>query len=135
MYLVLFRSVLPISLLLIGCASQQQTSSKNILDLAIKEYFKSDYSSKLNSNKELTLAWVTDNSAGVPVLKYTIWNTSKEVLVYSGSAIRGKVDWLDNSTIVVDDYPGIINDESPLYRYKINVLTKVKSALNESNSF
>ena len=83
----------------------------------------------------MTLSWITDESTGTPVLKYAIWNLNSRELIYKGSAIRGKVDWLDAKTIIVDDYPGIIKDDSPLYRYKINVLTKVKTILNENNAF
>ena len=53
--------------------------------------------------------------------------------MYSGSAIRGKVEWLDNTNLRVDDYAGIASEGGQVYRFKIDVLTKVKKAIGNED--
>lgn len=126
--------ILLLGFISLSCQSQRQKSSDD-LNSTIKQYFQAEYTSKTNENTLLTLAWITSDKGGTPVLKYAVWNNKSEEIIYEGTAIRGKVEWLDDYSILVVDYPGIINDESQLYRYKINIKTKVKTILNESSTF
>ena len=91
-----------------------------------------EYTVENNSKGNLQLTWNTKDSGGTPVLKYAVWDLEKAEMIYSGTAIRGEVSWLSDTVLEVYDYPGIINDENPLYRYKIDINTKVKTPIREA---
>ena len=119
-------------ILLYGCGVQK-TGSKSELSKEISSFLGDNYQSASNDSGNMILAWKMLEEAGTPILKYAVWETETRKLVYSAKAIRGKVSWLENDALEVYDYPGIIDDENPLYRYKIDLNTKSKTPLSEKN--
>ena len=125
--------VLATTATLLSCGSQK-SSNRNLTN-SIESTLGAEYSTEKNSSGNLLLAWKLENNNETPVLKYAIWDLESDEKIYSGSAIRGKVTWIDEINIEVYDYPGIIDEASPLYKYKINLRTKVKTAIHENEKF
>lgn len=121
-----------IALLFIACGTQKTTPPAK-LETSIKDFMGQEFSSEKNSTNNLLLTWTVNNTNDTPVLKYAVWNIATGDKVYSGAAIRGKVSWLTEMTLELYDYPGIIDDNNPLYRYKIDLTTKTRTALGEKN--
>ena len=128
---VLHYTLFSFAVLLISCSSQKQ--HKGNLGIEITKFMEGEYKSVNNDNDSLMLTWNTRDNNSIPVLKYAVWNLKTGERIYSGTAIRGKVSWLSDSELELYDYPGIIDDDNPLYRYKIDLNTKTKTALREEN--
>ena len=125
--------ILSISLILFSNCSTQKSVGDNELDKSIMALLGGEYMQQNNSTDELVLAWRMRENDGTEVLNYAVWNKATGEQLYSGTAIRGKVKWLSEWSLEVYDYPGIIDDQNPLYRYKIDLKTKRKTALSEEN--
>lgn len=119
--------------LLISCNSQK--SSKSIppekLASKIEKKLGSDAKKVNNFDNTHVLASKEDNTSGTLVLRYGVWLISSGELVYAGSAIRGSVKWLDNTSLLVEDYPGIVDGDKSNFTFKIDITTKIKTPINE----
>ncbi len=121
-------------LLFIGCKSSSTGSSAATtaqINQKITQKLGDSFTTSNNTQNTYVLAWKEDRSSGTMVLRYGVWSLSSAELVYAGSAINGKVTWLDNESLLVDDYPGIIDGDKQTYQYKIDLKTKTKIPLNE----
>ena len=98
---------------------------------AIEKKLGPDATKANNYNNTHVLAWNEDNTSGTLVLRYGVWVISSGEQVYAGSAIRGSVKWLNNTSLLVEDYPGIIDGEHGSFKFKIDLTTKVKTPLDE----
>jgi len=115
-----------------SCSSQKQLSAIKV-DEVISEFLGSPFESETNSSNDLVLAWRLDKRNKPEILRYAVWEVKSGQQIYSGTALQGKVKWLDEMSLEVHDYPGIIDDQNPLYRYKIDLKTKSKTPLSEEN--
>jgi hypothetical protein len=84
-----------------------------------------------NFNNTYVLGWREDRSSGTLVIRYGVWEIKTANLIYAGTALRGSVKWLDNTSLLVEDYPGTVNDGSNKYKFKVDLTTKVKTPLYE----
>ena len=119
--------------LLISCNSQKSSKSMSPEKVAsaIEKKLGPD-ATKVNSfDNDHILAWTEDKSSGTLVVRYGVWVISSGELVYAGSAIRGSVKWLDNTSLLVEDHPGIVDGEKNNFKFKIDLTTKIKTPLNE----
>ena len=119
--------------LLISCNSQKSSKSMSPEKLAsaIEKKLGPDATKANNFNNTHVLAWKEDKTSGTLVLRYGVWIILPGELVYAGSAIRGSVKWLDNTSLLVEDYPGIVDGEQSNFKFKIDLTTKVKTPLDE----
>ena len=119
--------------LLISCNSQKSSKSMSPEKLAsaIEKKLDPDATKTNNFNNTHVLAWTEDNTSGTLVIRFGVWLISSGELVYAGSAIRGSVKWLDNTSLLVEDYPGIVDGEQSNFKFKIDLTTKVKTPLDE----
>jgi hypothetical protein len=84
-----------------------------------------------NYDNTYVLSWREDSSSGTLVIRYGVWEIKTAKLIYAGTALRGSVKWLDNTSLLVEDYPGTVNDGSQKYKFRIDLTTKIKTPLNE----
>ena len=84
-----------------------------------------------NFDNTYVLAWREDDTSGTLVIRYGVWAIISGELLYADSAIRGSVKWLDNTSLLVEDYPGIIDGEQQNFKFKIDLNTKIKTPLHE----
>ena len=114
--------IVSLVLFLDACNSQKVKESAR-LNKVITEFMGEGFESAANASQSLLLTWVSHETNETPILTYAVWDIQKAEKIYSGTAIRGKVAWLDDMSLELYDYPGIIDDNNPLYRYKIDLIT------------
>jgi hypothetical protein len=84
-----------------------------------------------NFNNTYVLAWTKLDRSAQPLLRYGVWDKKSAELVIAGTAVDGKVEWLDNTTLIIEDYSDIKDDKSPPNRYKIDINTQVRIPITE----
>ena len=122
-----------ILVLFISCNSQKtgKTTSPDKLDSIIEKKLGSGVKKENNFDNTFVLAWNEDNSSGTLVIRYGVWVITSGELLYADTAIRGNVKWLDNTSLLVEDYPGIVDGEQRNFKFKIDLTTKIKTPLHE----
>lgn len=122
-------------ILLAGCKSQQSSTKDNsdALTLSITKKLGGMAERQNNFNKTHVLAWSKVDRSAQPMLRYGVWEISSAELILAGSAVDGKVVWLDNTTLLVDDYKGLEGTDSPANRYKIDINTQVRVPIMSSS--
>ena len=91
-----------------------------------------DNTSRINNyDNTYVLGWREDNSSGTLVVRYGVWEIKTGILIYNNTALRGSVQWLDNTSLLVEEVPGIVDGESRNFKFKIDLNTKVKTPLHE----
>lgn len=126
-YLLLLHLVLTMSC---GTQNTGSTSYPDKLNSLITKKLGKEASQENNFDKTFVLAWSEDNRSGTPIIRYGVWVIATGELKYAGTAIRGNVKWLDNTSLLVEDYPGIDDGDNQEYKYKIDVNTKIKTPLH-----
>ena len=116
-------------LLLVSCKSQQATTTVGISNTIEKKLGQGAFE-KNNFNNTYVLGWQDDDSNGTLVVRYGVWEINTGVLIYANTALRGSVQWLDNTSLLVEEVPGTIDDGTKNYKFKIDVTTKVKTPIN-----
>lgn len=121
------------TLVLISCKTQQVNLkfSADQLTKQIETKLGEEYQTKNNNADTYVLGWREDNSSGTLVIRYGVWDIGTGVLIYNNTALRGSVQWLDNTSLLVEEYPGIIDGENQNFKFKIDLNTKVKTPLYE----
>ena len=119
--------------LLISCNSQKSSKSLSPEKLAsaIEKKLGPKVTKANSFDNTHILAWTEDKSSGTLVIRFGVWVISSGELVYAGSAIRGSVEWLDNTSLLVEDYPGIVDGDQSNFKFKIDITTKIKTPINE----
>jgi len=127
------NTLLIIILVLAGCKSQQGNQSVSEEQLVNKIETKLGENPILinNFDASFVLAYREDKSSGTLVIRFGVWVISTGELIYAGTAMRGKVEWLDNESLLVEDYPGIVDENNPVAKFKIDLKTKIKTPLHE----
>ena len=118
---------------LLGCKTQQVKTvvSTDQLSNSIEKKLGNNTSRINNYDNTYVLAWREDNSSGTLVVRYGVWEIKTGILIYNNTALRGSVQWLDNTSLLVEEVPGIIDGESRNFKFKIDLNTKVKTPLHE----
>jgi hypothetical protein len=121
------------TLVLISCKTQQVNLkfSADQLTKQIGTKLGEEYQTKNNNAGTYVLGWREDNSSGTLVIRYGVWDITSGALIYANTALRGSVQWLDNTSLLVEEYPGIIDGENQNFKFKIDLNTKVKTPLYE----
>ena len=121
------------TLVLISCKTQQVNLkfSAEQLTKQIGTKLGEEYQTKNNNAGTYVLGWREDNSSGTLVIRYGVWDITSGALIYANTALRGSVQWLDNTSLLVEEYPGIIDGENQNFKFKIDLNTKVKTPLYE----
>jgi hypothetical protein len=121
------------TLVLISCKTQQVNLkfSADQLTKQIGTKLGEKYQTKNNNADTYVLGWREDNSSGTLVIRYGVWDITSGALIYANTALRGSVQWLDNTSLLVEEYPGIIDGENQNFKFKIDLNTKVKTPLYE----
>ena len=124
--------LLIVILLVASCKSQKSSgiNNDNLDDLIVKKLGTNTNKTK-NFNGNYILAWAEDNTSGTRLIRYCVWELEKGELIYAGTALRGNVKWLDNTTLLVEELPGIVDSEQQNYKFKIDLNTRVKVPLIE----
>ena len=119
---------------LICCKTQQVNKVFSVEQLAKKIALKlgENYQTKNNSADNYVLGWREDKSSGTLVIRYGVWDIKTGALIYANTALRGSVQWLDNNSLLSEEYPGTVDDGQQNYKFKIDLNTKVKIPLNEN---
>ena len=119
--------------LVISCSSQKtsKTTSPDKLVSEIEKKLGSEIKRENSFDNTHVLAWKEDNTSGTLVIRYGVWLISSGELIYAGSAIRGSVKWLDNTSLLVEDYPGIVDGDQTNFTFKIDINTKIKTPIRE----
>lgn len=126
--------VLTILVLVSGCKSQKTISGGKLLSeivMAIGD----DYQTVENSNHTFMLAWAEDISSGTKVIKFGVWEIATGIQVYKDSIIEGKVQWMNDTALYLEDAKGIVDEGTQIIQYKIDLLTKTKTRLNGKVDF
>ena len=121
--------VLLVSVVVSGCRTQKAVSSDN-LKAGIEEKLEGDYKSVSNSSNTKVLAWEEDNSSGTKVIRFGVWEITSGNQVYYGSIIQGKVEWLSDTVLYLEDSKGIVVNGRQIFKYKLDLLTKKKTIIN-----
>ncbi len=125
-----------IILLITGCRSAQKAAdgrlSADQLAKKIATKLGDDYQQAENYDHTMILAWREDTSSGLRIVRFGVWRLSNGELVYAGTGKNGKVEWLDNTHLLLEDYPGIVDGDKQQYRYKIDLTTQTKIPIDES---
>ena len=116
-------------ILLVSCKSQQATTAADISN-SIEKKLGQGANEKNNFDNTYVLGWRDDDSNGTLVVRYGVWDIKTGALIYANTALRGSVQWLDNTSLLVEEVPGTVDDGSKNYKFKIDVNTKVKTPIN-----
>lgn len=119
---------------LICCKTQQVSKvfSADQLSKQIEIKLGENYQTINNNTDTYVLGWREDKSSGTLVIRYGVWDIKTGVLIYANTALRGSVQWLDNTSLISEEYPGTVDDGHQNYKFKIDLNTKVKIPLNEN---
>ncbi len=130
------KNCLLVTLLVIVSCKAQKTSriTNDGLDNLIAKRLGTVVSKTNNFDGSYVLAWSEDNQSGTPIIKYGVWVIETGELIFANTAIRGNVKWLDNTSLLVEDYPGIVEGDRQNYKFKIDLKTKVKIPLYEKEN-
>jgi len=122
-------------IMLAGCKAQQAGSSeaKDDVTTSINKKLGAFADRQNNFNNTYVLAWTKLDKSAQPLLRYGVWNIKSAELVLAGTAVDGKVEWLDNTTLIVEDYDGIRDDNTLPNRYKIDIKTQVRIPITEQS--
>ena len=124
-----------VMLIFASCKSQNLGShAGDKLDDKMARKLGSNMTKTKNFEGNYTLAWAEDRKSGTPLLRYGVWESETNELIYAGTALRGKVEWLDNNSLLVEEYPGIVEHGKQNYKFKIDLNSKVKSPLYEAEN-
>jgi hypothetical protein len=120
------------TLVLISCKTQQANLnfSADQLTKQIGTKLGEKYQTKNNNTVTYVLCWREDNSSGTLVIRYGVWDINTGVLIYANTALRGSVQWLDNTSLLSEEYTGTVDDGHQNHRFKIDLNTKVKIPFN-----
>jgi len=134
--MIFFKNYILILLLLfIGCKTQKTGSvSIDKLDSIIAKKLGADNTKSKNFEGSYILAFSDENNGGTTIIRYGVWEISSGELIYAGTAVRGNVKWLDNTTLLVEDYPGIVEEGRQNYKFRVDLNTKVKTPVYESEN-
>ncbi|MEN8248084.1 MAG: hypothetical protein ABFS32_04075 [Bacteroidota bacterium] len=124
-----FIIILSMVLILVSCKTQKSIYSV-VLTSDIKDKIGTPYSTVNNSGNEYVLAWNEDNSTGTTVVHFGVWEINTGDEIYQGTAIKGKVEWLNETALYLEDYKGIVENGVQIFKYKIDLLTKKKTTLH-----
>jgi hypothetical protein len=119
--------------LIFGCSSQKTgntVSSKKLTHL-LERKLGNKINKEDNFDKTYVLAWNEDTESGISIIRYGVWVIATGELLYAGSAIKGSVVWLDNKSLLVEDYPGIVDGEEQKFKFKVDLETKIKTPIYE----
>jgi hypothetical protein len=116
-----------------ACKSQQGNKeiSATKLSQRMEQKLGKELTSVNNFDNTYVLSWGEDSSDGTLVLRYGVWIIKTGELLYAGTAISGKVEWLNNTSLLLEEYPGIIDEDNPNYKFKIDLITKIKMPLHD----
>ena len=119
--------------MLASCKTQQVKNivSADHLTRNIEKTLGNNFSQINNYDNTYVLGWREDNSSGTIVIRYGVWEIKTGVLIYNSTALRGSVQWLDNTSLLVEDYPGTVDDGKQNYKFKIDLKSKIKTPLNK----
>ena len=120
-------------IVLASCKTQQVKNivSADHLTRNIEKTLGNNFSQINNYDNTYVLGWREDNSSGTIVIRYGVWEIKTGVLIYNSTALRGSVQWLDNTSLLVEDYPGTVDDGKQNYKFKIDLKSKIKTPLNK----
>ena len=122
--------------LIAGCRSAQKATDSRLpadqLARKITAKLGEDYQQAENYDHTMVLAWREDTSPGLRIVRFGVWRLSNGELVYAGAGKNGKVEWLDNTHLLLEDYPGIVDGDQQQYRFKIDLTTQTKIPIDES---
>lgn len=131
------RSIKTISvgviIVLASCKTQpvSKTISGDQLTQRIEKKLTPNANRENNYDNTYVLGWREDESNGTLVIRYGVWKIKTAELIYAGTALRGSVKWLDNTSLLVEDYPGTVDDNNQNFKFKIDLKSKVKTPLHE----
>lgn len=120
-------------IVLASCKTQQVKTviSADQLTNNIEQKLGNNHSQTNNYDNTYVLGLREDASSGTLVIRYGVWEIKTGNLIYAGTALRGSVQWLDNSSLLVEDIPGTVDDGKQRYKFKIDLNTKIKTPLND----
>jgi hypothetical protein len=123
--------LLPI-IIFLACKAQQSgnEASNSQLNRKIVNKIGYEFNSANNFDDSMVLSWTESDSNGTLLLKYGVWIIETGELLYYDTAIGGKVEWLDNNSLIVTETPGITDEDNQHYKYKIDLNTKIKIPLD-----
>jgi len=120
--------ILGVFLNLLSCVIRNNTLS---IDKDLYEKIElvqgSPFEQSLNTKGSFLLIWKLDEASGVPITKYSIWNTDTHNQQYSGSFRCREIHWLDNTHLLFEEIPGIVDQNNLNFQYKIDVIEKTKT--------
>jgi len=112
----------------IGCSNLNRINSidRSLYD-KIDQVQPPPYEQSLSTDGAFLLVWVEDSSSGTLMTRYIVWNTKTHDQQYKGSFRGSHITWLDNSHLLVEVVPGIVDESNKNFHYKINVIDKTKT--------
>lgn len=116
----------------IGCKSLQGDLNESITN-KIQEELGDNYTMKQNDNGTYVLAWKDKILTGTRVVHFVVFEVGSGRLIFNDTGIQGKVEWVDNTTLYLEDYKGIVENGAPVYKYRINLKSRKKTVWNENS--
>lgn len=127
--------LLMILILFLGCKAQNTSSvSKEKLYSIIAKKLGDANEQTKNFDGSYVLAFAEENNGGTAIIRYGVWVINSGELIYTGTAIRGNVKWLDNTSLMVEDYPGIVEEGRQNYKFRVDLNTKVKTPVYDNEN-
>lgn len=123
-----------------GCSASQKTFTEQevlLKKLAIEKYG-AVFNLLYNTEKSYSVV-VSQRKASLqepnPVLRFFVYNMTKEKIVFEDNVAGGKITWINNQQIEISVTPGAISTElnNNNYGYIYNVKMNTKAKINSSS--
>jgi len=127
-------SFFAVIILMAGCKTQQINTPITSAELTsnLEKKLGQGANQKNNFEDTYVLGWREDNTSGTLVVRYGVWEVKTGALIYANTALRGSVQWLDNNSLLVEEYLGTVDDGKQNHKFKIDLNTKIKIPLSEN---
>jgi hypothetical protein len=121
-------------ILLASCKTQQLNTPITSAELTsnLEKKLGQGANQKNNFDDTYVLGWREDNTSGTLVVRYGVWEIKTGALIYANTTLRGGVQWLDNNSLLVEEYLGTVDDGTQIHKFKIDLNTKIKIPLSEN---
>jgi hypothetical protein len=121
-------------ILLASCKTQQLNTPITSAELTsnLEKKLGLGANQKNNFDDTYVLGWREDNTSGTLVVRYGVWEIKTGALIYANTTLRGGVQWLDNNSLLVEEYLGTVDDGTQIHKFKIDLNTKIKIPLSEN---
>jgi len=129
-------SIILLILVVVGCntTKQSNTLGQDGLERIIAKKLGTQTTKINNTGNTMILAWTKDDTSGTTIIRYGVWLISSGELIYADTAKRGSVKWLNDDSLIVEDYPGIIDGDNTNFKFKIDLRTKIKIPFDDKKN-